>query len=43
MNAYEVKEGDILLSSRGTAIKIAIVPALDKKAYSIAQLYCYST
>lgn len=30
-NAYEVKEGDILLSSRGTAIKIAIVPALDKK------------
>ena len=31
VNAYEVKEGDILLSSRGTAIKIAIVPALDKK------------
>lgn len=30
-NTYEVKEGDILLSSRGTAIKIAIVPALDKK------------
>lgn len=30
-NAYEVKEGDILLSSRGTAIKIAIVPALEKK------------
>ncbi|WP_215192713.1 N-6 DNA methylase [Exiguobacterium sp. s7] len=31
VNAYEVKEGDILLSSRGTAIKIAIVPALDRK------------
>ncbi len=30
-NAYEVKEGDILLSSRGTAIKIAIVPTLDRK------------
>lgn len=30
-SAYEVKEGDILLSSRGTAIKIAVVPALDKK------------
>lgn len=30
-SAYEVKEGDILLSSRGNAIKIAIVPALDKK------------
>lgn len=31
VEVYEVKEGDILLSSRGTAIKIVIVPALDKK------------
>lgn len=28
---YEVREGDILLSSRGYTIKIAVVPALDKK------------
>lgn len=31
VSAYEVKEGDILISSRGTAIKIAVVPTLDKK------------
>ncbi|MGN7479733.1 N-6 DNA methylase [Solibacillus silvestris] len=30
-NAYEVIEGDILLSSRGSAIKIAVVPRLDRK------------
>ncbi|MER2107139.1 MAG: N-6 DNA methylase [Solibacillus sp.] len=30
-HTYEVKEGDILLSSRGHTIKIAVVPALDKK------------
>jgi type I restriction enzyme M protein len=30
-SGYEVKEGDILLSSRGTAIKVAVVPAIDKK------------
>lgn len=30
-NAYEVIEGDILLSSRGSAIKIAVVPQLDRK------------
>lgn len=28
---YEVQEGDIILSSRGSAIKIAVVPKLDKK------------
>lgn len=30
-NAYEVKEGDIILSSRGAAIKVAVVPSVDKK------------
>lgn len=29
--AYEVQEGDILLSSRGAAIKVAVVPKTDKK------------
>ena len=28
---YEVMEGDILISSRGTAIKVAVVPSTDKK------------
>ncbi|HWL23312.1 MAG TPA: N-6 DNA methylase [Ureibacillus sp.] len=28
---YEVEEGDILLSSRGSSIKIAIVPAINKR------------
>lgn len=31
ISTYEVKEGDILLSSRGYTIKIAVVPSLNKK------------
>lgn len=28
---YEIKEGDILISSRGATIKVAVVPSVDKK------------
>ncbi len=30
-STYEVMEGDILISSRGAAIKVAVVPSTDKK------------
>lgn len=30
ISSYEVREGDVLISSRGSAIKVAVVPKLDE-------------